>query len=222
MTRWLIPLVGERNLTSEGAFWRRQRKLAQPAFQRQQIERYAAVMLEHTERMLETWADGQVRDTQDDMARLTLSIVANTLFGTDIASQADVVGRSLEVVVNRFMSPMRWFRLFDYLPPPSSHGALPTESSGRLPSPQPVLSTDPGGTVKASPRCARARSESHLGILGTAGGGGITREGVVVPAPGAALEALGAPSRGVSLGAVPAGAELVAVPALGTVKVVGV
>jgi cytochrome P450 len=41
LTRWLIPLVGEGLLTSEGEFWRRQRRLAQPAFQRQQIERYA-------------------------------------------------------------------------------------------------------------------------------------------------------------------------------------
>src|SRR5580704_1403368 len=53
MTRWLIPLVGEGLLTSEGAFWRRQRRLAQPTFQRQQIERYAAVMVEQTERMLD-------------------------------------------------------------------------------------------------------------------------------------------------------------------------
>ena len=34
LTWWLIPLVGEGLLTSEGAFWRRQRKLAQPAFRR--------------------------------------------------------------------------------------------------------------------------------------------------------------------------------------------
>jgi cytochrome P450 len=120
MTRWLIPLVGEGLLTSEGDFWRRQRRLAQPAFQRQQIERYAAVMIEHTERMLESWGDGQVRDIHDDMARLTLSIVAKTLFGTEIAGEADVVGESLAVVINHFMSPMRWVRAFDYLPLPSS------------------------------------------------------------------------------------------------------
>ena len=72
LTRWLIPLVGEGLLTSEGEFWRRQRRLAQPTFQRQQIERYAAVMVEHTERMLETWHDGQVRDPHEDMMHLTL------------------------------------------------------------------------------------------------------------------------------------------------------
>jgi cytochrome P450 len=59
MTRRLISLVGAGLLTSEGEFWRRQRRLAQPAFQRQQIERYAAVMVEHTEIMLETWRDAR-------------------------------------------------------------------------------------------------------------------------------------------------------------------
>jgi len=120
MTRWLMPLVGEGLLTSEGAFWRRQRRLAQPALQRQQIEQYAAVMVEHTERMLETWRDGQVRDPHEDMTRLTLSIVAKTLFGAEIKGEADVVAQSFEVVTNHFMSPMRWFRILDYLPLPSS------------------------------------------------------------------------------------------------------
>ena len=93
LTRWLIPLVGEGLLTSEGDFWRRQRRLTQPTFQRQQIERYAAVMVEHTERMLETWHEGQVRDLHDDMAHLTLSIVAKTLFGTDLSWRSRCRGR---------------------------------------------------------------------------------------------------------------------------------
>ena len=120
MTRWLIPLVGEGLLTSEAAVWRRQRRLTQPTFQRQQIERYATVMVEQTERMLATWRDGEVRDLHNDMSRLTLAIVAKTLFGTDLSAEADVIGESLEVVINHFMSPMRWFRFIDYLPLPSS------------------------------------------------------------------------------------------------------
>ena len=120
MTRWLIPLVGEGLLTSEDAYWRRQRKLAQPSFQHQQIERYGSVMVEQTERMLETWQEGEVRDPHTDLMRLTLGIVARTLFDAELQGDAETVGHSLEIVMNHFMSPMRWFRFLDHLPLPSS------------------------------------------------------------------------------------------------------
>ena len=120
LTRWLIPLVGQGLLTSEGDFWRRQRRLAQPAFQRAQIERYAAVMVEHTEQMLSTWRDGQVRDVHEDFMRLTLSIVARTLFNTELAGEAGKIGESLEIVMNYFMSPMRWFGIREKFPLPST------------------------------------------------------------------------------------------------------
>jgi cytochrome P450 len=120
LTRWLIPLVGQGLLTSEGDFWRRQRRLAQPAFQRAQIERYAAVMVENTMRMLSTWRDGQVRDVHQDLMRLTLSIVARTLFNTELAGEAGKIGESLEIVMNYFMSPMRWFGIRERVPLPST------------------------------------------------------------------------------------------------------
>jgi len=124
LTRWLTPLVGQGLLTSEGEFWRRQRRLAQPAFQRQQIERYAAVMVEHTERMLKTWADGQIRDLHEDLMGLTLSIVAKTLFNVELAGEARIVGESLAIVMNYFMSPMRWFGIREKLPIPSTRRYL--------------------------------------------------------------------------------------------------
>lgn len=120
MTRWLIPLVGEGLLTSEDAHWRRQRKLAQPSFQHQQIQRYGAVMVEDTERMLEAWREGEVRDPHRDFSRLTLIITARTLFDTEVTADAEAVGESLAVVMNHFMSPVRWIPLADRLPFPSS------------------------------------------------------------------------------------------------------
>ncbi len=107
MTRWLIPLVGEGLLTSEDSYWRRQRKLAQPSFQHQQIQRYGEVMVEHTERMLETWHEGEVRDVHEDLMRLTLGIVARSLFDAELTSDAEAVGESLAIVMNHFMSPWR-------------------------------------------------------------------------------------------------------------------
>src|SRR5215469_6619234 len=55
-------LFGEGLLTSEGDFWLRQRRLSQPAFHRERIAAYAAVMSEYSEQMLATWRAGEVRD----------------------------------------------------------------------------------------------------------------------------------------------------------------
>ena len=70
--------------------------------------------------MLDTWHEGEVRDPHEDLMRLTLSIVAKTLFDAELSGDAEVVGKSLTIVMNHFMSPMRWFPLIDYLPLPSS------------------------------------------------------------------------------------------------------
>jgi cytochrome P450 len=120
LTRWLIPLLGEGLLTSEDAYWRRQRKLAQPSFQHQQIERYGAVMVEHTERMLDAWQEGEVRDLHEDLMRLTLSIVARTLFDAELSGDAEAIGESLAIVMNHFLGPSRWFPFADHLPFPAS------------------------------------------------------------------------------------------------------
>jgi cytochrome P450 len=99
-------LLGNGLLTSEGDLWRRQRRLAQPAFHRQRIAAYGEVMVEYAERMLATWRDGEVRDVHADMTRLTLEIVAKTLFDADVAGEAGHVGAALEVVMETFIARM--------------------------------------------------------------------------------------------------------------------
>ena len=47
--------IGNGLLISEGDFWRRQRRLAQPAFHRQHITGFAKIMTDSTETMLEQW-----------------------------------------------------------------------------------------------------------------------------------------------------------------------
>jgi cytochrome P450 len=78
-------LFGNGLLTSEGNLWLRQRRLAQPAFHRARIAGYAEVMTSFTNRMLDGWRGGETRDLHEEMTRLTLQIVARTLFGTDVA-----------------------------------------------------------------------------------------------------------------------------------------
>src|SRR5262249_24491107 len=91
-------------LTSEADFWRSQRKLAQPAFHRERIAAYARLMVDNTERMLTSWADGQTRDVQDNMMRLTLEIVARTLFGAEIGSDTVDASAAMETLMRAFIA----------------------------------------------------------------------------------------------------------------------
>jgi len=103
-------LIGNGLLTSEGDFWRRQRRLAQPAFHRQRISSYGNTMVEYAERMLSLWKAGETRDAHRDMMRLTLEIVAKTLFNADVSGDADRVGRILADIVKPFASQatLKW------------------------------------------------------------------------------------------------------------------
>jgi cytochrome P450 len=74
-TREELSVLGNGLLINEGDFWRRQRRLAQPAFHRRRVEAYGETMVAFTGRMLEGWRDGEVRDVHKEMMRLTLEIV---------------------------------------------------------------------------------------------------------------------------------------------------
>ncbi|MDN5698372.1 MAG: cytochrome P450, partial [Rubrobacter sp.] len=98
-TRHALRFLGDGLLTSEGSFWRRQRRLMQPAFHRERVEAYAEVMVSYAERMLTGWRDGEVRDIHEEMMRLTLEIVARCLFDADVAAEARDVGEALDAVM---------------------------------------------------------------------------------------------------------------------------
>ncbi|MCI0398005.1 MAG: cytochrome P450 [Chloroflexi bacterium] len=87
--------LGNGLLRSEGDFHLRQRRLAQPAFHRQRLAAYGRTMVERTEQLLATWQDGQVRDIHEEMMRLTLVIVGETLFGADISDETSEIGQAL-------------------------------------------------------------------------------------------------------------------------------
>jgi len=95
-------ILGEGLLTSEGDLHKRQRRLAQPAFHRERIDRYAAVMVDRATRMSESWRDGQEVDIHHEMMRLTLAIVAKTLFDADVDREADEIGRALTELMQMF------------------------------------------------------------------------------------------------------------------------
>src|SRR3984893_9018468 len=92
-------LFGNGLLTSEGDFWLRQRRLAQPAFHRARVATYGQTMVRYTERLVAEWKGGGERDVHAEMMRLTLQIVAKTLFDADVDGEAQQVGRALEAIM---------------------------------------------------------------------------------------------------------------------------
>ncbi|HEY7162513.1 MAG TPA: cytochrome P450, partial [Acidobacteriota bacterium] len=115
--RQLTGVFGNGLLTSEGDFWIRQRRLAQPAFHRNQIANYGKIMVEFTERMLEKWHDGEITDVHEEMMTLTMQIVAKTLFNADVSKDAKDVGNAMDIVMHEFQARFgRPFVIPDFIP----------------------------------------------------------------------------------------------------------
>ncbi len=95
-------LLGEGLLTSEKDFHLRQRRMIQPAFHRQRIIGYAESMITFAEKMAGEWRDGDVRDVDKEMMRLTLNIVGKTLFGANVEDDATEVGKAMTTIVSMF------------------------------------------------------------------------------------------------------------------------
>src|SRR6516225_10582298 len=88
-------LLGNGLFSSEGDFWLRQRRLAQPAFLRNAIVRLAAPMTAAIASLTRTWEgapDGRTLDMVSEMMRLVLEIAGGTLFGAGMATVADAIG----------------------------------------------------------------------------------------------------------------------------------
>jgi len=92
-------LLGEGMITSEGAQHRAQRQVAQPAFHRQRIPEYADTMVREAARMRDQWRDGEERNIAADMMHLTLNVVSETLFATDLRNEV----HELADAINRIM-----------------------------------------------------------------------------------------------------------------------
>ncbi len=113
-------LLGQGLLTSEGSFWLRQRRLLQPAFHHSRIAGYAKTMMDYTDRMLETWKDGEVRDIHEDMTNLTMEIISQVLLGNDLTSDTREAGEALRIFFDQFDDRFGLYVIPDWLPTPGN------------------------------------------------------------------------------------------------------
>jgi cytochrome P450 len=95
ITSVLRSAFGNGLFTSGGALWKRQRRLMQPVFHHARIGKFAEQMVTHTQAMLANWQDGETRLIDADMHALTLTIVVDALFSTNVADEATVVGDAM-------------------------------------------------------------------------------------------------------------------------------
>lgn len=106
-------------LTSDGDFWKRQRKLVAPALHMKRIAGYADVMVQETQRTLNRWPDGAEIDIDADMMRTTLNIVTRSLFQVDLDAEVERVGNAV-TVLQEFTSAMNSIETFlpEWVPTP--------------------------------------------------------------------------------------------------------
>jgi cytochrome P450 len=96
-------LLGNGIMTSEGDFWRRQRRMMQPSFHRRVIDQFSGLIREVNDKFAARWADkaarGEPIDLSEDASELTLDIVLRSIFGRDLARLETQLGANpFEVV----------------------------------------------------------------------------------------------------------------------------
>src|SRR5262249_47866134 len=110
--RMYSPLLGNGLVTSEGDFWLRQRRLAQPAFLKNRLPKYAPAMTELAEQMMKGWQPGRRIDVSAEMSRLTGSIALRTLFGASAIRDQDAYHSAhytaLAIIHGRFRRLIEW------------------------------------------------------------------------------------------------------------------
>ncbi|MHB8419503.1 MAG: cytochrome P450 [Myxococcales bacterium] len=96
----LRETLGYGLVTSEGDFWKRQRRIANPAFHHERIAHFSEVMVRCAEEAASGWAgamaSGEPLDVSREMMRLTLRIIGLTMLSTEVAGDASAVGSALD------------------------------------------------------------------------------------------------------------------------------
>ncbi|HXO45170.1 MAG TPA: cytochrome P450 [Candidatus Cybelea sp.] len=117
-------MLGQGLLISEGDFWRRQRRLAQPAFHRSRTNDYASTMLDIAQAHIGDWRDGEQRNIAQEMTALTLDIAVRTLFGTTLPGEARQVGHAMTFLMRYSLRRNRLpFRVPENWPTPANRRA---------------------------------------------------------------------------------------------------
>lgn len=93
-------ILGNGLVTSEGDFWKRQRKLMAPAFHHQSIKQYADQIVSDTLEMAQGWQDGIRCDIHQEMMTLTQRIIMKALFNVDVSQNAGQASKAFDAMMH--------------------------------------------------------------------------------------------------------------------------
>jgi cytochrome P450 len=95
-------LMGNGLVTSEGDFWRGQRKLVQPAFHRRRLDAIFAMKVERVTDLLQHLHDAATArksiDIVPHLSHLTLDIISRAMFSSDVQGAAADVSKHIHVL----------------------------------------------------------------------------------------------------------------------------
>jgi len=115
------PALGNGLVTSEGAFWLRQRRLIQPAFLKTRVAAYAPIMAQLTEVMLARWQAGAAVDIETEFSGLTSAIALKTLFGLDEHGDRERLNGALHLAFELMTGRLSWpFQIPTWVPTPAN------------------------------------------------------------------------------------------------------
>lgn len=108
-------LLGEGLITSDGETHRQQRRIVAPAFHRQRIQAYGAVMVERAAALRERWREGEEIDVSAEMMRLSLEVVARTLFAQEVTPDIETINREVNAIMKLYNFLVALPRAEEYL-----------------------------------------------------------------------------------------------------------
>jgi cytochrome P450 len=98
----LALVLGQGLITSQGEVWQRQRRLMQPIFQRSNITTLLPQITTAGSNMLDRWrklGDGAGINLAEEMTRLTLEVITQTMFSTSVLHKVEHIAPSLETLL---------------------------------------------------------------------------------------------------------------------------